>query len=31
MSLIVRGKGRMPEQEVRLKASVMLDVKVSLF
>lgn len=31
MSIIVRGKGRMPEQEVRLRASVMLDVKVSLF
>lgn len=31
MSIIVRGRGRMPEQEVRLKASVMLDVSVSLF
>jgi hypothetical protein len=31
MSVIVRGKGRLPEQEVRLKADVMLDVKVSLF
>jgi hypothetical protein len=31
MSVIVRGKGRMPEQEVRLKATVVLDVKVNLF
>jgi hypothetical protein len=31
MSVIVRGRGRLPEEEVRLKASVVLDVKVSLF
>ena len=31
MSIIVRGKGRMPEQEVRLQAIVVLDVGVSLF
>jgi hypothetical protein len=31
MSIIVRGKGRMPEQEVRLQAVVVLDVMVNLF
>jgi hypothetical protein len=31
MSIIVRGKGRMPEQEVRLQAVLVLDVKVGLF
>lgn len=31
MSIIVRGKGRMPDQEVRLQAVLALDVKVSLF
>lgn len=31
MSFLVRGKGRMPEQEVRLQAQLVLDVKVSLF
>jgi hypothetical protein len=31
MSIIVRGKGRMPEQEVRLQVIVVLDVGVSLF
>ncbi|XXF81525.1 hypothetical protein P2318_05925 [Myxococcaceae bacterium GXIMD 01537] len=30
MSIIVRGKGRMPEKEVRLQASVLLEVKLSL-
>ncbi|WP_224242357.1 hypothetical protein [Hyalangium gracile] len=31
MSFIVRGKGRMPEQEVRLQAVLVLDVQVDLF
>jgi hypothetical protein len=31
MSIIVRGKGRMPEQEVRLQAVLVLDVEVALF
>ena len=31
MSIIVRGKGRMPEQEVRLQAVLVLDVQVGLF
>jgi hypothetical protein len=31
MSIIVRGKGRMPEQEVRLQAALVLDVKVDFF
>ncbi|MFL5348102.1 MAG: hypothetical protein ACJ8AT_25195 [Hyalangium sp.] len=31
MSIIVRGRGRMPDQEVRLQAVLALDVKVSLF
>lgn len=31
MSIIVRGKGRMPEQEVRLQAAVVLNVQVDLF
>lgn len=31
MSIIVRGKGRMPEEEVRLQAVLELDVKVSVF
>lgn len=31
MSIIVRGKGRMPEQEVRLQAAVVLSVQVDLF
>jgi hypothetical protein len=30
MSVIVRGKGRMPEKEVRLQAVVVLNVKVDL-
>lgn len=30
MSIIVRGKGRMPEQEVKLQATVVLDVTLSL-
>jgi hypothetical protein len=31
MSIIVRGKGRMPEQEVRLQAVLVLQMKVALF
>ena len=31
MSIIVRGKGRMPDKEVRLQAVLALDVKVSLY
>jgi hypothetical protein len=31
MSIIVRGKGRMPDQEVRVQADIVLEVKVSLF
>jgi hypothetical protein len=31
MSIIVRGKGRMPEQEIRLQASVVLRVEEDLF
>lgn len=31
MSIIVRGKGRMPEQEVRVQAVVSLNVQVDLF
>lgn len=31
MSIIVRGRGRMPEQEVRLQAVVVLNVQVDLF
>jgi hypothetical protein len=31
MSIIVRGKGRMPEQEVRLQAVVVLSVQLDLF
>jgi hypothetical protein len=31
MSIIVRGRGRMPEQEVRLQAVVVLNVSVDLF
>jgi len=31
MSIIVRGKGRMPEQEVRVQAVVSLNVQVDLY
>jgi hypothetical protein len=30
MSINVRGKGRMPSKEVRLQATVVLDVQVNL-